>query len=205
MRDEEKDRYSFVRVNDVAPDFEARTTHGLLRLSSFRGRWLIFFSHPADFTPVCTTEFVSLARAHSRFEALGISLLGLSIDSLYSHIAWLKAMKDIFGVDIPFPVVEDPSMIVGRAYGMIDANATDSSGIRSTYYIDPDGVVRAMTNYPMTVGRSVDEMYRLGAALIGVEGRETLAPADWTPGSKFLKPVTEVAQDCPDWFCRFEE
>ena len=161
-----------LRMGDVAPDFEARTTMGVMRLSSFRGRWLIFFSHPADFTPVCTTEFVGLAKAHKRFEELGFSLLGLSVDSLYSHLAWAKAIKDVFGVDIPFPVVEDPSMAVGRAYGMIDEKACDSSAVRATYFIDPAGVVRAITHYPMTVGRSVAEMLRMAAALLTVEAGE---------------------------------
>ena len=191
-----------LRMGDVAPDFEARTTKGGVRLSSFRGRWLIFFSHPADFTPVCTTEFVGLAKAHKRFEDLGFSLLGLSVDSLYSHLAWTRAIRDAFGVDIPFPVVEDTSMAVARAYGMIDERARDSSAVRATYFIDPMGVVRAITHYPMTVGRSVDEMLRMAAALLAVEAGEGLAPEGWTPGSPLLQPIGEQPADGADWFCR---
>ncbi len=149
-----------LRMGDAAPDFEARSTHGPVRLSGYRGRWLVFFSHPADFTPVCTTEFVALAKAHERFAALDCALLGLSVDSLYSHLAWARAIRDLFSVDIPFPVIEDPSMLVGRAYGMIDESAENSAGVRATYFIDPNGIIRAMTHYPLTIGRSVDEMVR---------------------------------------------
>src|SRR5690606_13332701 len=138
-----------LRLGDAAPDFEARTTKGPLRLSSLRGKWVVFFSHPADFTPVCTSEFVSLAKVQDRFEELGGVLLGLSVDSLYSHLAWLKAIRDLFDVEVRFPVVEDPSMAIGRAYGMIGEDARDSAGVRATYFIDPDGVIRANTHYPM--------------------------------------------------------
>ena len=153
-----------LRMGDAAPDFEARSTQGPVRLSDFKGRWLVFFSHPADFTPVCTTEFVALAKAHDRFAALDCALLGLSVDSLYAHLAWSRAIRELFSVDIPFPVIEDPSMLVGRAYGMIDEASEDSAGVRASYFINPEGVIRAITHYPLTIGRSVDEMVRMVAA-----------------------------------------
>ncbi|MEA3389806.1 peroxiredoxin [Sphingobium sp. CCH11-B1] len=190
-----------LRLGDSAPDFEARTTKGPLRLSSLRGKWVVFFSHPADFTPVCTTEFVGLAKAQDRFEEMGGVLLGLSVDSLYAHLAWLKAIRDLFEVEIRFPVIEDPSMAIGRAYGMIGQAAQDSSGVRATYFIDPDGVIRAITHYPMNVGRSVDEMLRMLAALQAAQAGDRLAPEGWRAGEPLLLPPSEEA-DGADWFCR---
>jgi peroxiredoxin (alkyl hydroperoxide reductase subunit C) len=184
-----------LRVGDPAPVFQARSTMGLVRLDQFRGRWLIFFSHPADFTPVCTSEFVALARAAPRFEAIGCALLGLSVDSLYSHLAWVRAIRDSFGVSIPFPILEDPSMTIGRAYGMLDETALDSSAMRATYYIDPEGIVRALTWYPLTVGRSVEEMLRLAAALKKSASGEVMTPEGWTPGADLLLPPTSNLAD----------
>ena len=191
-----------VRIGEAAPDFIARSTEGMVRLSDYRGRWLVFFSHPADFTPVCTTEFVALAKAHDRFAALDCALLGLSVDSLYAHLAWSRAIRELFSVDIPFPVIEDPSMLVGRAYGMIDEASEDSAGVRASYFINPEGVIRAITHYPLTIGRSVDEMVRMVAALQATYSGEKLAPADWQPGQPLLHPGDEKAQDEADWFCR---
>ena len=193
-----------LRMGDAAPDFEARSTRGPVSLAAFRGRWVVFFSHPADFTPVCTTEFVALAKAYDRFQALNCELLGLSVDSLYSHLAWRRAIHELFGVEIPFPVVEDPSMAIGRAYGMITEDATNSSGLRASYFIDPEGVIRAITHYPLTIGRSVDEMVRMVAALQATHSGERLAPADWEPRQPLLLPADEKAQSTPDWFCRRE-
>ena len=191
-----------LRMGDAAPDFEARSTQGPIRLSDFKGRWLVFFSHPADFTPVCTTEFVALAKAHDRFAALGCALLGLSVDSLYAHLAWTRAIRELFSVDIPFPVIEDTSMNVGRAYGMIDEAAENSAGVRATYFIDPEGVIRAITHYPLTIGRSIDEMVRMVAALQAAHKGDKLAPADWQPDQPLLLPANEKAQHEADWFCR---
>lgn len=194
-----------LRLGEVAPDFEARTTQGMLRLSSFRGRWLIFFSHPSDFTPVCTTEFVALAKMAEAFAEQGCALLGLSVDSLYSHLAWVKAIKDHFDIEIGFPIVEDPSMAVGHAYGMIDENAADSSAMRSTYFIDPEGVIRAITIYPFNVGRSVPEMLRMLIALKTVADGQALAPESWQPGDPLLaQPPSDAREiaNSTDWFCR---
>lgn len=190
-----------LRMGDKAPDFEARTTQGPISLSSYRGRWLLFFSHPADFTPVCTTEFVALARAQPRFDAMECALLGLSVDSLYSHAAWIRAIRERFEVDIRFPIVEDPSMVIGRAYGMLDENARDSSTVRASYFIDPEGIIRAITHYPMALGRSVEEMIRMVAALQAVQDGTRLAPEGWRPGEPMLLAPSMDATEA-DWFCR---
>ncbi|MBI1182422.1 MAG: peroxiredoxin [Alphaproteobacteria bacterium] len=194
-----------LRMGDKAPGFSARTTMGEMSLEDFRGRWLVFFSHPADFTPVCTTEFVALAKAAPEFEAMDCALLGLSVDSLYSHVAWMQAIEEVFGTKIPFPVIEDPSMAIGRAYGMIDETAADSASIRASYFVDPHGVIRAITCYPYNVGRSVDEMLRLVAALQYADGERALTPEGWRPGQPALAPpatsLTGAARS-PDWFCR---
>lgn len=194
-----------LRIGDLAPDFTARTTQGERSLRDYRGQWLIFFSHPADFTPVCTTEFIGMERARDRFEAMGCALLGLSVDSLYAHHAWLRAIHDSFGVAIGFPVVEDPSMAIGRAYGMIDDQAANSAAMRCTYFIDPQGVVRAITVYPHDVGRSVQEMLRLLAALQRATDGTVMTPEGWQPGEDLLQPADpDILPDlqAPDWFCR---
>ncbi|CAL1690570.1 Peroxiredoxin [Brevundimonas subvibrioides] len=196
-----------LRMGDIAPDFEARSTLGPVKLSDYRGRWLVFFSHPADFTPVCTSEFVAIARAVEAFAALDCGLLGLSVDSLYSHLAWVRAIRDGFDVTIPFPIVEDPSMAIGRAYGMIEADSANSSAVRATYFIDPDGVIRAMTWYPLNVGRSVEEMLRMVAALQRTAGDDVLAPEGWRPGGDLLATAPQdqqavLAGDHKAWFHR---
>ena len=197
-----------LRVGDVAPDFEARTTMGPVNLSSFRGRWLLLFSHPADFTPVCTSEFVALARAADRFAALNCALLAVSVDSLYAHLAWVRAIHEAFGVTVNFPIVEDTSMNVGRAFGMIADDATDSATMRSSFFIDPDGIIRASCCYPPTVGRSVDEMLRVIAALQRVDADHIVTPAGWQPGDDVLLPPSSnqaavlALPDDPAWFHR---
>ncbi len=183
----EGDSGTAIRLNEFAPEFEARSTAGPVRLADYRGRWLLFFSHPADFTPVCTSEFVALARAAPRFEALGCALLGLSVDSLYSHIAWLRDIEARLNLLIPFPVVEDPSMAIARAYGMLDPAAVSSATVRATFVIDPEGIMRAMIWYPMSVGRSVDELLRLVAALQAADRQQASAPAGWQPGAALLE------------------
>ncbi|WP_334184631.1 peroxiredoxin [Novosphingobium sp.] len=190
------------RMGDPAPDFEARTTKGQMRLSDFRGKWVLFFSHPADFTPVCTTEFVSFARAQPRFEEMGCGLLGLSVDSLYAHRAWMRAIRTLFDVEIDFPVVEDPSMVIGRSYGMIDSRSTDSAAVRATFFIDPDGIVRAITHYPLSIGRSVDEMIRTLAALQASQDTQLFTPEGWQPGKPLLLPASDDNAEA-DWFCRY--
>jgi peroxiredoxin (alkyl hydroperoxide reductase subunit C) len=183
-----------LQLGDSAPNFAARTTMGQISLSDYRGRWLVLFSHPADFTPVCTTEFVALSKAAERFAALNCALLAVSVDSLYSHLAWVRAIRENFGVTVSFPIIEDPSMVIGRAYGMIAETAADAGTMRSTYFIDPAGIIRAMNCYPGTVGRSVDEMLRVVAALQRVDAEDIVTPEGWRPGDSVLMPP-EVHQD----------
>lgn len=184
-----------LRINDAAPDFVARTTHGERRLSDYRGRWLVMFSHPADFTPVCTSEFVALARKADAFAALGCELLALSVDSLYSHLAWLRDIHQRFGVKVPFPIIEDPSMAIGHAFGMVDASSNDSATVRATFVIDPEGVVRAISWYPMNVGRSVEELLRLVTALQAADREQASTPAGWRPGEPLLEPVAVTLEE----------
>lgn len=194
-----------LRIGDAAPDFRARSTKGDFQLSALRGQWVILFSHPADFTPVCSTEFVALARHQADFDALGCKLVGLSVDSLYAHLAWVRALKDVFDAEIGFPIIEDPSMVVARAYGMIGEDAPDSTTMRATLFIDPQGIIRATTCYPHNVGRSVDEILRMLRALQRVDNTNTLTPEGWTEGKPVLLPAAEQADASPDWFCRFEQ
>lgn len=183
------------RINEAAPDFTARTTHGPRSLQGYRGKWLILFSHPADFTPVCTTEFLAFAANHERFSKLGCELLGLSIDSTYSHLAWVRNIKEKFGVDIPFPIIDDLSMRIAHDYGMIQPGASDTSTVRATFVIDPEGKVRAMVYYPMTNGRSVEEFLRLLEALQTSDRHGVATPEGWRPGEKVMVPPPATAKD----------
>ncbi|SIR40651.1 MULTISPECIES: peroxiredoxin [Acidiphilium] len=197
------------QLHDVAPDFRARTTMGMRSLSDYRGQWVLFFSHPADFTPVCTSEFVALARAAERFAALDCALLALSVDSLYSHLAWLRSIRVQFGVDIGFPIIEDPSMVIARSFGMVPPQAPDTALVRAVFVIDPIGIVRAILWYPMTTGRNVEELLRLVAALRTSDAHHVSTPANWVPGEDVILPAPQLAAslDEPgfageDWYYR---
>ena len=198
---------SGLRIGDLAPDFTARSTAGPVRLADFRQNWLVLFSHPADFTPVCTTEFVALARAAEDFARRDCALMALSVDSLFSHFAWLRMIRDRTGVEVRFPIIEDPTMVIARAYGMVGSEDTDSGTVRTTFFIDPTGTIRAMSCYPANVGRSIPEMLRTLDALQAT-GAKHLAPADWQPGDALLNPVSvsldEVfaAGEPTDWFLK---
>lgn len=183
------------RLNEPAPHFEAATTHGPKSLADYKGKWLILFSHPADFTPVCTTEFMAFARDHDKFKALGCELLGLSIDSNFAHIAWTRNIEATFGVKIPFPIIEDLSMRVAQAYGMIQPGASDSSTVRATFFIDPEGLLRAMVYYPMSNGRSVAEFLRLLEALQTSDTHGIATPEAWKPGDKVIVPPPKTQAD----------
>ena len=202
--------YAGLRIGDFAPDFEARSTIGPVRLSAHRGRWLVLFSHPADFTPVCTTEFVALAREAAAFEARDCALMALSVDSLFSHFAWLRMIRDRFGVEVRFPILEDPTLVIARAFGMVSAQDSDSAAVRTTFFIDPKGVIRAMTCYPANLGRSIPEMLRILDGLQAIDARHALAPANWQPGEPLLKLPTQSldevfdAEDATSWFLRDE-
>jgi peroxiredoxin (alkyl hydroperoxide reductase subunit C) len=171
-------------VGSLAPEFSARSTAGEIKLSDYRGRWLLFISHPADFTPVCTSEFIALQRALPDFDALGCDLLGLSVDSLYSHIAWVRDMQMNFDVRITFPIVEDVSMAVSKAYGMIHKQSSSTAAVRSVFFIDPQGIIRTLIHYPTTVGRSVQELLRVLNALQQTDRRPISTPEGWQPGDK---------------------
>ena len=201
---------SMPRINEPAPAFKAKTTHGERSLDDYKGKWLVLFSHPADFTPVCTTEFMGFAKAADRFKALNCELLGLSIDSVHSHIAWMRSIEEKFGVEIPFPIIDDLSMNVAKAFGMIHPGASDTSAVRATFIIDPEGIVRAMVYYPMSNGRSVDEFVRLLTALQTSDANKVATPENWQPGEPVivLPPATAEAArarkdegyDYTDWY-----
>lgn len=197
---------SGLRIGDLAPDFSARSTTGQIRLSDFRGRWLILFSHPADFTPVCTSEFVALAACADEFDRRDCALMALSVDSLFSHFAWLRLIRDRFDIEVRFPIVEDPTLVIGRAYGMVAPQDNDSATVRTTFFIDPHGVIRAMTCYPANVGRSTPEMLRMLDALRAVDEGQVLAPANWESGDPLLaQPDSSLdtvfsAKGQTDWF-----
>ncbi|MDM7943048.1 MAG: peroxiredoxin [Hydrogenophaga sp.] len=178
----------FPHLNEAAPAFKANTTHGERSLDDYKGKWLILFSHPADFTPVCTTEFIAFAKAADTFKAMNCELLGLSIDSIYSHLAWMQSIKNSFGVEIPFPIIDDIKMDVARAYGMIHPGAADTQAVRATFFIDPEGKLRAMVYYPMSNGRSIDEFVRLLTAMQTSDAHKIATPEGWTPGCDVIVP-----------------
>lgn len=201
----------FPQLNAPAPDFSANTTHGDRSLSDYKGRWLVLFSHPADFTPVCTTEFIAFANHFDEFQALNCDLLGLSIDSVFSHLAWTRNIEEKFGVKIPFPIIEDLSMKVASAYGMIHPGAADTSAVRATFIIDPEGVLRAMVYYPMSNGRSIPEFLRLVKGLQTADENACATPEGWQPGDKVMVPAPKTAEgaakrvagegyDTTDWY-----
>ncbi len=198
------------RLNEPAPEFETKTTHGPRKLSDYKGKWLVLFSHPADFTPVCTTEFVAFSKAYPRFQAMNCELLGLSIDSNFAHIAWARNIEENFGVKVPFPIIEDLSMRVAHAYGMIQPGASDTSAVRATFFIDPESKLRAMVYYPMSNGRSIEEFLRLLEALQTSDTHGVATPEAWKPGEKVIvpPPQTQAAAearrgegyDYTDWY-----
>ena len=202
------------RLNERAPDFEALTTQGVRKLADYQGKWLVLFSHPADFTPVCTTEFMAFAKAQDQFAQLNCELLGLSIDSHHSHVAWIRNIQEKFGVAIKFPIIADLSMTVAKAYGMIHPGAADTSAVRATFLIDPNGILRAMVYYPMSNGRSIAEFLRLLQALQTSDAHKVATPEGWQPGEKVIVPppataeeaearVSQGAYECVDWyFCK---
>ncbi len=178
-----------LQLNGPVPDFTATTTHGELQLSTWnRDKWVILFSHPADFTPVCTTEFMAFAKLNEAFAKRNVALLGNSIDSVYSHIAWVRNIKENFGVDIEFPIIADLDMKVAKAFGMIHEASSDTAAIRAVFVIDPERKLRAMIYYPLNVGRNFDEILRLVDALQTTDSHGVACPADWRPGDKVIVP-----------------
>ena len=183
--------YSMPRILDDAPDFEAKTTQGPLRLSDLTsgGKWVMLFSHPSDFTPVCSTEFLAFARRAEEFKKRNVHLVGLSIDSLYSHIAWARDIEQRTGVQITFPIIADLDQKVAGLYGMVHAAVSDTATIRAVFAIDPKRKIRAILYYPMQLGRNVDELLRIFDALQTSDKNGVSTPADWQPGEPVIVPA----------------
>lgn len=184
-----------IQLNGKVPDFTAKTTHGEVTLSTYApGKWIILFSHPADFTPVCTTEFIGFANLHDEFAKRNVALIGNSIDSVYSHIAWVRSIKDNFGVDIKFPVIADLDQKVARLFGMIHEATSETAAVRAVYFIDPNLKLRAMIYYPLNLGRNFDEIVRVIDGLQTADANGVACPANWRPGDKVIVPPPATAQ-----------
>lgn len=211
-------------IGDKAPAFEAVTTQGNIKFpEDFKGKWVILFSHPADFTPVCTTEFMTFGSMIDQFDALNVQLLGLSVDSLYSHIAWLRKIrelewKDKKHIDITFPLIEDIRMDIAKQYGMIQPGASNTQAVRAVFVIDPKGIVRTILYYPLSTGRNFDEIKRIVIALQKADRENVTTPADWREGDDVIVPTAgscgtarermenpEKDTYCLDWFLCFKK
>lgn len=184
------------RIGDPAPDFTQASTHGNLTLSTWaEQKWVLLFSHPADFTPVCSTELTELARRAAEFEKLNTRLIGLSIDSIHSHLAWRENLRDKLGVEIPYPILADLDMKVATLYGMLHPGASATATVRAVFIIDPNRVIRALVYYPMNVGRNVDELLRLITALQTGDTHKCALPVNWKPGDKVIVPAPKTVQE----------
>ncbi|MBO8172267.1 MAG: peroxiredoxin [Bacillaceae bacterium] len=206
--------YALPRIGSPAPHFEAVTTHGKLRLDDYKGRWLILFSHPADFTPVCTTEFIAFQEIYPKLREMNTELLGLSIDSVYSHIAWVSTIEEKMGIKIEFPIIADLDREVSTRYGMLMPDESNTETVRSVFVIDENQAIRAIIYYPMSAGRNMDEFVRLVQSLQTTDKHGVVTPANWRPGDQVIVPPPktqeaaaersqETGMDCVDWFlCR---
>ncbi|WP_300736399.1 peroxiredoxin [uncultured Alistipes sp.] len=208
------------RIGDAAPAFEANTTQGHISFpADFKGKWKILFSHPADFTPVCTTEFMTFGHMAEEFEALNCQLIGLSIDGIHSHIAWLRTIREkidfrgMKGIEVKFPLIDDISMNVAKLYGMIQPGESTTSAVRAVFFIDPQDKIRTIMYYPLSLGRNFDEIKRVLIGLQTVDNFGVALPADWRPGDEVIVPPAGscgVARErsegadkelhCYDWF-----
>jgi peroxiredoxin 2/4 len=182
-------------IGEVAPAFKAETTQGPINFpDDYKGKWVILFSHPADFTPVCTTEFMAFATMMPEFEALNCKLVGLSIDSTYSHIAWLRTIKEkleykeMKNVEVTFPLIADIKMEVAKKYGMLQPSADDTKAVRAVFLIDPNSKIRALIYYPLSNGRNFKEIKRLLMAVQTADANKVATPADWQPGDDVIVP-----------------
>ena len=185
------------KIGDAAPDFKAVTTQsGDMTFSEWQGKdWVVLFSHPADFTPVCSTELMEFGRRSEDFKNLSTKLIGISVDSIHSHLAWLQNMKEKMGAEIPFPMIADIDMKVSQAYGMIHPGASATATIRAVFIIDPKRVVRALLYYPMNAGRNVDEIIRLVTALQTADKYSVATPVNWKPGEKVVVPPPKKVEE----------
>ncbi len=177
------------RIGDQAPDFEALTTQGPLKFSDYnKGSWVILFSHPADFTPVCTTELTGFAEQEDWFNARNTKLIGLSIDSIHSHIAWVENVRKNLGVYMKFPIIADIDMKVAKLYGMLQPGESETAAVRAVFFIDPNGIIRLIMYYPLNVGRNMEEIKRVLTALQTTSKNNVALPLNWTPGEKVIVP-----------------
>ncbi len=216
---QEKESFTMPRIGDQAPFFVANTTQGEIKFpEQYTGKWSILFSHPADFTPVCTSEFITFASLEEKFKEANCSLIGLSIDGLYSHIAWLRTIKEkieykgMKNVEVNFPLIDDISMKVANLYGMVQPGESSTSAVRAVFFIDPQSIIRAIIYYPLSLGRNFDEIYRALIAMQTADAFKVATPADWRPGDDVIvSPAGScgVAKDrvegkdvdnCQDWF-----
>ncbi len=202
-------------LGEPAPDFEVLTTGGMVKLSDFKGKWLVLFSHPADFTPVCTTEFMAFSAIADELKSLNVQLMGLSIDSVHSHLAWIRNIKEKMGVDVPFPIIADLDMKVAKKYGMIHPGQSSTAAIRAVFFIDDKGILRAMIYYPLTAGRFMPEIIRLVKSLQTTDKYNVSTPANWQPGDKVVVPAPKnkaemdkrlsEGYECKDWYLCFKK
>jgi len=202
-------------IGEPAPDFQALTTQGMVKLSDFKGKWVVIFSHPADFTPVCTTEFIAFSQVADELARMNVQLMGLSIDSVHSHLAWVRNVKEKMGVEIPFPIIADLDMNVAKKYGMIHPGQSSTATIRTVFFIDDKGIMRAMIYYPLSNGRYIPEIIRLIKALQTTDKHGVATPANWQPGDKVVVPApkdqkemnTRLSEgyECKDWYLCFKQ
>lgn len=182
------------RINEPAPQFEQVSTFGTTSLAEYKGKWVVLFSHPADFTPVCTTEFIAFALKQEEFDKRNVQLIGLSVDSVFSHIAWVRNIKEKFGVDVKFPVLADLDMKVANLFGFLHPGASSTEAVRAVFVIDPEQLVRAIIYYPQTTGRSIDEIIRLIDGLQVSLKFGVATPENWKPGDKVIVPPPKTAE-----------
>ncbi|WP_018923134.1 peroxiredoxin [Salsuginibacillus kocurii] len=189
---------SLPRIGDDAPQFEVNTTQGPVSLSDYKGKWLLLFSHPADFTPVCTTELIGFQNIYPRLKEKNTELLGLSVDSVQSHIAWVRNIEEKSGVRIEYPIIADSSRQVATQYGMIHPNESQTETNRAVFVIDDQQKIRAIIYYPLTTGRNLDEIERLVTALQTTTNEQVPTPADWTPGDQVVVPPPKTQQEAEE-------
>jgi peroxiredoxin 2/4 len=183
------------RINEQAPEFEAKSTSGPLKLSDYKGKWIVLFSHPADFTPVCTTEFVEFAKHSDDFKKRDVQLIGLSVDSVPAHIAWIRNINQNFGVNVDFPVIADLDTKVAQKYGLIHPGASETATVRAVFVIDPKANIRALIYYPMSLGRNIDEILRVIDGLQTADLNACATPANWKPGEQVVVPPPQTLAD----------
>ena len=192
----EKEINSIPRIGDHAPDFKATTTKGEIQLSDFaKDKWIVLFSHPADFTPVCTTEMSGFAQRKSEFDDLNTELLGLSIDSIHSHLAWVNNVREKTGVYFDFPIIVDIDMKVSKLYGMLQPNESETAAVRAVFFIDPLKKIRLVMYYPLNVGRNMDEILRALEALQTSDKYKVAMPLDWKKGDKVIVPPPKTLEE----------